>query len=384
MIAGGVFAAVVAAIVLSGGNNASSSTPAPPASDLGALAPTTAAAPLTTPVPQTAATIPRVPLTRTLSKGMTGDDVRRIQQRLKDLHFDPGPVDGVYGNNTRSAVWAFEKLVLKTPRADATGAITPESWSLMEGPVAIGPRRVNLGETHVEVYLPEQVAIVFKNDAPILITHISSGTGEEFREVVTIDPGEEGNIKGTEPLKKGVIGIAKTTGGTFTFDRRFKTGEDWKEGKLGRMYKPVYFNYGLAVHGAGNVPLEPASHGCVRIPMHIAEYFPDLVKRGDWIYLWDGEREPEEWGHQQPWFDRTDPDFSTSSTEPTTSLGAPSTSSSATTGPPTTKAAQVTAVDTTASPPPTTTTTTAVATTVPPPATTQPPATSAGGGAAGG
>ncbi len=346
----------------------------------------TTGAPPTTPVPQTAATIARVPLTRTLSKGMTGDDVRRVQQRLKDLHFDPGPVDGEYGNNTRSAVWAFEKLVLKVPRSEATGEITPESWALMEGPVAVGPRRVNLGETHMEVYLPEQVAIVFKNDAPVLITHISSGTGEEFREVVTIDPGEEGNIKGTEPIKKGIIGIATTTGGTFTFDRRFKAGEDWKEGKLGRMYKPVYFNYGLAVHGAGNVPLEPASHGCVRIPMHIAEYFPDLVKRGDWIYLWDGEREPEEWGHQQPWFDRTDPDFSTSSTEPTTSVGGPSTSISV--DPTTTKPAPATTVPATAGPTTTltaiTTTTAAPVTTAAPPSTTPPPATSTAGGGAGG
>ena len=35
---------------------------------------------------------------------------------------------------------------------------------------------------------------------------------------------------------------------------------------LGGMWDPVYFNYGIAMHGALNVPLEPASHGCIRIP----------------------------------------------------------------------------------------------------------------------
>ena len=52
---------------------------------------------------------------------------------------------------------------------------------------------------------------------------------------------------------------------------------------LGRLYNPVYFNGGIAVHGAGSVPNHPASHGCVRIPMHIAEYFPALVNTGDVI-----------------------------------------------------------------------------------------------------
>jgi lipoprotein-anchoring transpeptidase ErfK/SrfK len=43
----------------------------------------------------------------------------------------------------------------------------------------------------------------------------------------------------------------------------------------------VYFNGGIAVHGAASVPDHPASHGCVRIPMSIAEYFPTLVNTGD-------------------------------------------------------------------------------------------------------
>ena len=31
------------------------------------------------------------------------------------------------------------------------------------------------------------------------------------------------------------------------------------------MLNPVYFNYGIAIHGAYKVPLHPASHGCIRI-----------------------------------------------------------------------------------------------------------------------
>jgi hypothetical protein len=60
------------------------------------------------------------------------------------------------------------------------------------------------------------------------------------------------------------------------------------------MFNPVYFNYGIAVHGAKNVPLQPASHGCIRIHMELSKTFPSLVKNGNRVYVWgqDG-REPE-------------------------------------------------------------------------------------------
>jgi hypothetical protein len=31
------------------------------------------------------------------------------------------------------------------------------------------------------------------------------------------------------------------------------------------MYRPIYFDDGQAIHGANNVPPEPASKGCVRL-----------------------------------------------------------------------------------------------------------------------
>jgi N-acetylmuramoyl-L-alanine amidase len=34
---------------------------------------------------------------------------------------------------------------------------------------------------------------------------------------------------------------------------------------LGRLFRPKYFNAGIALHGAASVPAYPASHGCVRV-----------------------------------------------------------------------------------------------------------------------
>ncbi len=49
-------------------------------------------------------------MTCTLVDGLAGDDVRAVQDRLKALGFDPGPIDGRYGELTRAAIRAFEKL----------------------------------------------------------------------------------------------------------------------------------------------------------------------------------------------------------------------------------------------------------------------------------
>ncbi len=47
--------------------------------------------------------------------------------------------------------------------------------------------------THVEVYLPEQVVAIFEDNVPVMISHASSGSNEEWCEEVTISPGEFGN-----------------------------------------------------------------------------------------------------------------------------------------------------------------------------------------------
>ncbi|MEO5974815.1 MAG: L,D-transpeptidase family protein [Ilumatobacteraceae bacterium] len=256
-----------------------------------------------------------VPLTRTLESGMSGDDVTRVQQRLAQLHFDPGPIDGVYGQNTVQAVWAFEKLVMAVPRDHATGVVTPSTWAIMQTDLRVNPRRDADTKTHVEIYLPEQVLIVFTDGVPILITHISTGSNDAWCQEVVIDPGQEGNNTG-EQIKKGICGEAITPPGIFYFYNRRQGSV---ESKLGSLYNPVYFNYGIAVHGAILVPLEPVSHGCVRMPMSVARYFPALVAYGDRVYVFDGIKEPEEYGSPVPPFDTPDPNYTTTtSVVPTT------------------------------------------------------------------
>lgn len=44
-----------------------------------------------------------------LTKGSSGTEVRNLQQRLKELGFDPNGVDGKFGPGTQAAVIAFQK-----------------------------------------------------------------------------------------------------------------------------------------------------------------------------------------------------------------------------------------------------------------------------------
>ena len=315
------------------------------------------------PVTQAPDAAPDLPaVDRTLRQGLAGDDVKMLQERLVGLGFDPGPADGIYGKLTMQAVWAFEKLVLGTPRAAATGVISTDSWEILRRDVTITPRRSTSGQAdHTEVYLPEQVMIVFHKDKPVLISHISSGEltadgkPEEYCETATYDTDSQGREL-DEPVTKQVCALAKTPGGVFKYRRQV---EGKRVSPLGGMWNPVYFNYGIAVHGAENVPLEPASHGCVRMPMHISEYFQTKVSLGDRILVWDGIKEPEQQTERDslPSFDYADPNATTttSSTTTTTTTAPATTQAPATTVKPTTTTTTTT----------TTTSTTSTSTTTP-------------------
>jgi peptidoglycan hydrolase-like protein with peptidoglycan-binding domain len=44
----------------------------------------------------------------TLRRGSTGESMRFLQTRLKQLGYDPGPIDGIFGSGTERAVKNFQ------------------------------------------------------------------------------------------------------------------------------------------------------------------------------------------------------------------------------------------------------------------------------------
>jgi peptidoglycan hydrolase-like protein with peptidoglycan-binding domain len=363
--AAGVLLVVVVA-GMSGGGSGATDTTAIPSTELEVVDSALTVPPSTQAgvvVESTQAPIPKTALSAALTIGAAGDEVTMVQQRLTDLGFAPGPVDGYFGEGTQQAVWAYKKLVggmesyLDLARSDSATVVTPEMWQSMQDPIVIQPRRPQDSGTHVEIYLPQQVLAVFTDGKPTLISHISTGELDEqgepkqWCEVVTYDTDNQGRPL-AEPKVADECAYSKTPGGVFKFTRRI---EGNRVGPLGGMYNPVYFNYGIAVHGAKSVPKDPASHGCIRINMDIAEYFPDLVDNGDRVYVWghDG-RQPEDYSKK----------------ERLPSFNAPNPNSTTTTSSTTTTTTTTVATDTTTTKPVVTTTTKPPATTTTPPATT--------------
>lgn len=68
----------------------------------------------------------------------------------------------------------------------------------------------------------------------------------------------------------GRLHVARTPQGRFQVFRKVRS---WDESYLGRLYYPVYFSGGYAIHGSTSVPIRPVSHGCVRIPLWLAKRF---------------------------------------------------------------------------------------------------------------
>lgn len=235
---------------------------------------TTTAAPTTTTTEATTTSTTAAPETTTttgpavddgiLERGEHSDAVAALQRRLLELHFDPGPPDGAFGTGTLYAVQGFQKLAGMAP----DGRVGPEVQAALASPPFPTPLVPDGEATRVEVDKARQLLFVYLAGELRLITHVSTGSGEEY----CVD-GECGNK-------------AITPEGAFRFMWRYK---GWRESRLGKLYNPVYFTgSGVAVHGSTSVPTYPASHGCVRIPMHIAEYFPSLVKSGDAVYVLSG------------------------------------------------------------------------------------------------
>ena len=205
-------------------------------------------------------------------QGTKGDKVLALQNRLKELKFDIAEPDGKFGDETYHAVMAFQKV----NRLARTGRANVATLTALETAVEPAPLQPAGGAERVEIDLINQYLGIYQNNVLVRLLSISSGSGKDF---CVLDP----DTQKTECDK------AITPGGSFRVARRVI---GWRESKLGLLYNPLYFNGGIAIHGAASVPGYPASHGCVRIPMTSSQWFPDEVADGTPVYVFGGEKAP--------------------------------------------------------------------------------------------
>jgi peptidoglycan hydrolase-like protein with peptidoglycan-binding domain len=190
---------------------------------------------------------------------LTRADIRLAEQRLADLGYWTGPIDGVWDDVSRHALIAFQKV----EHARATGRLTRAELNALS--VAAPPLPRELGE-HIEVDLARQVLFLVDAEGKVgNILPISSGSGKTFH--------EKGYPETHAVTPCGHLEV-------------FAKASGWKTSPLGEMYNPLYIVGGIAIHGSLDVPAYPASHGCIRVPMFAAQRLPRMVSKGTPVYVY--------------------------------------------------------------------------------------------------
>ena len=182
------------------------------------------------------------------------------EQRLWDLGYWAGPVDGKFDADSRHALIAFQK-VERRPR---TGKLTLADLNALR--IATRPHPRHARYPHVEIDLERQVLFLIDETGEVArILPVSTGNGELYRD-------------------RGKLHRARTPTGTFKVLRKIN---GWRLSSLGLLYYPSYIFNGIAIHGSLSIPTRPASHGCIRVPMYAARQLSALLPVGIEVVIYD-------------------------------------------------------------------------------------------------
>ena len=193
------------------------------------------------------------------SAPLTRTQVREAEQRLSDLGYWTGPIDGRLDPATQAAVIAFQKWEGRA----ITGKLTIEEFEAIRK--ATSPVARDLGYEHVEVDVDRQVLMLVSEAGGVKVLPVSTGSDKPF-------------------LNDGQESIAYTPRGRFVvYDKTF----GWEDNVVGSVYYANYITGGVAIHGYLSVPSYPASHGCIRIPMFAARQVSKLLPLGTIVLVYD-------------------------------------------------------------------------------------------------
>jgi hypothetical protein len=202
-----------------------------------------------------------------LKVGSRGEAVLALKKRLTELHYDVGDIDRYYDKQTRQAVLAFQKYA----ELKRTGTYTLETQEALLKATLPKGLHPELGLPRIEIDIKRQVLLFFDAKGLNRIIAVSSGSDRKHCDI-------------SKKSGKRFCGVANTPRGTFKIQRRIP---GWRESDLGKLYNPLYFIDGYAIHGAPSVPEYNASHGCVRISIASSLWFYDAVKNGTPVILFD-------------------------------------------------------------------------------------------------
>jgi peptidoglycan hydrolase-like protein with peptidoglycan-binding domain len=180
----------------------------------------------------------------------TTADINWVEQKLADLSYLPGKIDGIIDYKTRGAITAFQKWEGLTRDGNLSAAV----WTRLQTARRPAPSKSGATNPWIEVNKTKQVLLYCKNGAVVYTLHVCTGSAS--------------------------VGIV-TPSGTFKVLR--------KSLSTSPLYKPMYFRPSpsvIAIHGYPSVPTAPASHGCVRTQVWDQDVLYPLVAVGTYLYIY--------------------------------------------------------------------------------------------------
>jgi len=194
-------------------------------------------------------------------------NTKSVMQRLQALGYWTDTSFSPKSPQNKQAIVAFQK-VNKLPRTGKlSDNVVSSIWS-GANPIAKDTMR----RSHLEIDLDRQVLFVVDSFGRVnRILSVSTGNGKRF---FYPDKGWE---------------EARTPRGKFKVYYKIS---GWRKSKLGLLFDPLYINGGFAIHGAKEVPVFPASHGCIRIPIFAADELFRMTPIGTTVVIYGNNPKP--------------------------------------------------------------------------------------------
>jgi len=192
---------------------------------------------------------------RVLVAEATMANVEIQQAKLNELFAGSGmaelPIDGVSGSVTRQRLCAARMALGLIPSTADMAAGSEEEQVLMAAT-----------KLNVPLYAPVEAERWALVDQTCQVMFVGAGN-EQLQFIFPTSTGEPGFETRLQDASK-----------VYRYDPAFENG-GWHDSTEfpvpednpinGNMYKPLYFDGGLAIHGANNVPTSPQSKGCARL-----------------------------------------------------------------------------------------------------------------------
>jgi lipoprotein-anchoring transpeptidase ErfK/SrfK len=187
---------------------------------------------------------------RTLSVGATGPDVLALRSRLSELRVHVPAASTTFGPELYDSVVAFQKA----RGLERTGTVDEATWRALSQNVVPTPRYRGKG-LHIEVSKSRQILMIVRDGETAWYLPVSSGAG------------------GITPV------------GSYRILWKAPATTTWLGPAI--LYRTMTFHTHYAIHGFPSVPTYPASHGCVRVPIWVADWLYQQSPVGERVHVYE-------------------------------------------------------------------------------------------------